>query len=350
MIVSTKDYIISLYQSKGEGKLEEIKHPSEIPTLSRLSSRDWQYMRVLNLADISHSMRFNPIQLKYIPTLQDALAFADRLLKRFAYINMMDKQSTYFMSYNEASKNLLGTAIWFIINYKRMPYRTDGTELFPEYYTDKYTGHAKLSGRVYADKEHTIPEEPAYWLGKYSDMPHVLSFLNKDYNSIFQVLETDPECFSLISMLISSWRWKSFDLLELFMMPLRTTVSRLYTKEIFWLLHKDGDDFDISSQYNRDYLLIACKEEHQYLFELMTLFIAGKIPGGKIWNYENDKEFRWEYYKTIREALDIMPYMFESEDVKKEVLYNLFNRAYMDVDEMIMEIEHQFVKEDICKR
>ena len=350
MIVTTKDYVISLYQSKGEGKLEELKHPSEIPTLSLLTSRDWQYMRVLNLADVSHSMRFNPIQLKYIPTLQDALAFADRLLKRFAYINMMDKQSSYFMSYNEASKNLLGTAIWFIINYKRMPYRADGTELFPDYYIDKETGHAKLSGRAYADKEHTIPEEPAYWLGKYSDMPHVLSFLNKDYNSIFQVLETDPECFSLISMLISSWRWKSFDLLELFMMPLRTTVSRLYTKEIFWLLHKDGDDFDISSQYNRDYLLIACKEEHQYLFELMTLFIAGKIPGGKIWNYENDKEFRWKYYKTITEALDIMPYMFESEDVKKEVLYNLFNRVYMDVDKMIMEIESQFVKENICKR
>ena len=164
MIVTTKDYVISLYQSKGEGKLEELKHPSEIPTLSRLSSRDWQYMRVLNLADISHSMRFNPIQLKYIPTLQDALAFADRLLKRFAYINMVDEQSAYYMSYNEASKNLLGTAIWFIINYKCLPYRADGTELFPDYYIDKETGHAKLSGRAYADKEHTIPEEPAYWL------------------------------------------------------------------------------------------------------------------------------------------------------------------------------------------
>jgi len=347
MIVSTKDYIISLYQSKGEGKLEELKHPSEIPTLSLLTSRDWQYMRVLNFADVSHSMRFNPIQLKYIPTLQDALAFADRLLKRFAYINMMDKQSTYFMSYNEASKNLLGTAIWFIINYKRMPYRADGTELFPEYYTDKYTGHAKLSGRVYADKEHTIPEEPAYWLGKYSDMPHVLSFLNKDYNSIFQVLETDPECFSLISMLISSWRWKSFDLLELFMMPLRTTVSRLYTKETFWLLHKDGDDFDISSQYNRDYLLIACKEEHQYLFELMTLFIAGKIPGGKIWKYITDKEFSRQNYKTITEALDIKPYIFESEEIKNRILYDNYNRVYIDVEDMIAEIERQFVKEDI---
>ena len=345
MIVTTKDYVISLYQSKGEGKLEELKHPSEIPTLSRLSSRDWQYMRVLNLADISHSMRFNPIQLKYIPTLQDALAFADRLLKRFAYINMVDEQSAYYMSYNEASKNLLGTAIWFIINYKCMPYRADGTELFPDYYIDKKTGHAKLSGRAYADKEHTIPEEPAYWLGKYSDMPHVLSFLNKNYSTIFQVLETDPECYPLISMIISSWRWKSFDLVELFMMPLRTTVSRLYTKEIFWLLHKDGDDFDISSKYNSDYILLACKKEHRYLFDLISLLITDKIPDAKIWNYENDKEFRWEYYKTIREALNITPYVFESEDMKKETLYNIFNGVDRDVEEMVMEIEYQFVKE-----
>ena len=40
---------------------------------------------------------------------------------------------------------------------------------------------------------------PAYWLGKYSDMPHVLSFLNIDYKTMFEILQTDPEIFPLIA-------------------------------------------------------------------------------------------------------------------------------------------------------
>lgn len=40
--------------------------------------------------------------------------------------------------------------------------------------------------------------EPAYWLGKYADMPHVLSFLNEDYQTIFDVLKTDNEVLPLL--------------------------------------------------------------------------------------------------------------------------------------------------------
>ena len=344
MIVTTKDYIISLYQSKGEGKLEELKHPSEIPTLSLLTSRDWQYMRVLNFADVSHSMRFNPIQHKYISTLCDAMAFADKVLGSF-WKSELDKRSDRF--FEISAVNLLATCIFFFVNYKRMPYRADGKELFPEYYRDKETGNDKLSGRAYADKEHTILEEPAYWLGKYSDMPHVLSFLYKDYNTIFQVLETDPECLPLLGPFMTAFHNKAMEQLEGMIGTLRVQISRLATKEAYWIFHKDGDDFDISSQYNRDYLLIVCKEEHQYLFELMTLFIAGKIPGGKIWKYITDKEFSRQNYKTITEALDIKPYIFESEEIKNRILYDNYNRVNMDVEDMIAEIERQFVKEDI---
>lgn len=30
-------------------------------------------------------------------------------------------------------------------------------------------------------------------------MPHVLSFLNRDYSEIFEVLETDPEVYPLMA-------------------------------------------------------------------------------------------------------------------------------------------------------
>ena len=50
--------------------------------------------------------------------------------------------------------------------------------------------------------------QPAYWLGKYSDMPHVLSFLNHSYEEIFEVLETDPEVYPLLASLLQPFRIK----------------------------------------------------------------------------------------------------------------------------------------------
>ena len=299
---------------------------------------------IINFVNVEYSRRVNPIQQKYINNLAAAQETAETLIESLQK-GKKEGGGGSDQFFQTSAVNFLAACIYFFVNYEKQPYDENGKQLYAERIQDPETTQMKPTGRVFTDATKAHRVEPAYWLGKYSDIPHVLSFLNKNYSTIFQVLETDPECYPLISMIISSWRWKSFDLVELFMMPLRTTVSRLYTKEIFWLLHKDGDDFDISSKYNSDYILLACKKEHRYLFDLISLLITDKIPDGKIWNYENDKEFRWEYYKTIREALNITPYVFESEDVKKETLYNIFNGVDRDVEEMVMEIEYQFVKE-----
>ena len=56
---------------------------------------------------------------------------------------------------------------------------------------DPETGMIKPTG-VVRDAAGNITK-PAYWLGKYSDMPHILSFLNESYDTIFEVLMTDTE-------------------------------------------------------------------------------------------------------------------------------------------------------------
>ena len=71
--------------------------------------------------------------------------------------------------------------------------------------------------------------EPAYWLGKYSDMPHILSFLNESYQAIFEVLETDNEVAPLLGPFQTALKNKAMEQLEGMIGTLRVYTSRLAT-------------------------------------------------------------------------------------------------------------------------
>ena len=76
--------------------------------------------------------------------------------------------------------------------------------LIAEKVQDKHTLRMIPTGRVFDKMGNEV--EPAYWLGKYSDMPHILSFLNESYQTIFEVLETDNEVAPLLGPLWNSWK------------------------------------------------------------------------------------------------------------------------------------------------
>ena len=97
----------------------------------------------------------------------------------------------------------------------------------------------------YAPKEGGEIVEPAYWLGKYSDMPHILSFLNESYQTIFEVLETDNEVAPLLGPFQTALKNRAMEQLEGMIGTLRVYTSRLATKESYWIFHRDGDDFDL---------------------------------------------------------------------------------------------------------
>ncbi len=67
--------------------------------------------------------------------------------------------------------------------------------------------------------------EPAYWLGKYSDMPHILSFLNESYQTIFEVLETDNEVAPLLGPFQTAFKNKAMEQLEGMIGTLRVYTS-----------------------------------------------------------------------------------------------------------------------------
>ncbi|HKG07282.1 MAG TPA: TraM recognition domain-containing protein [Pedobacter sp.] len=82
-----------------------------------------------------------------------------------------------------------------------------------------------------------------YQDGKYSSFPHVLAFLNQSYEDIFSALFSEPELASLLSPFRSAYRAKAFEQLEGQIGTLKIFISRLATKETFWVF--SGDDFNL---------------------------------------------------------------------------------------------------------
>lgn len=93
--------------------------------------------------------------------------------------------------------------------------------------------------------------------GKYSSLPHVLSFLNRSYEEIFNTLFSEPELVSLLSPFKSAFSAKAFDQLEGQVGTLKIFISRLATKETYWVFSGDDVDLKISAHDHPGILILA---------------------------------------------------------------------------------------------
>jgi hypothetical protein len=150
---------------------------------------------VINLNQVEKSRRINPFRSDYIKTLADASETAEALVEA---LKKGDKASGSDAFFTQSAINFLASCIYFISRYKK---------------------------------------------GEFSSLPHVMSFLNRPYDEIFTVLFTEPELVSLLSPFRSAFMAKAFDQLEGQIGTLKIFISRMATKETFWVF--SGDDFNL---------------------------------------------------------------------------------------------------------
>ena len=289
MIVRKDEHLIAFYHSEGRGMMTELTHPSMIPGLEQLMQSEQEVIHVLNISNVEHSARYNPVQRRYLPTLQETAAFAGRMIDMFW--QNAEGAPRYFQLYKEASKDIFTACLWFFMNYQD---------------------------------------------GRYSDLPHVMAFLNHDYKEIFEVLATEPEIRDMITSLVRVYRNKDFELLDFAMLPLQTMLNKLRTPEICWLLHKDGDDFK-TRRGDGNWLMVIARDTQQTLLDLITTMIAGAPPtkNTKSWM---DCEMPWQAFKTIQESDFAKPYVFTNEDSRDRILKINQTKVHEDVNEMIYEL------------
>ena len=231
---------------------------------------------IINFVDVEYSRRVNPIQLKYINNLAAASETAETLLESLQK-GKKEGGGGSDQFFQTSAVNFLAACIYFFCNWGKEPYDKDGNMLTAEKVQDKQTKRMIPTGRVFNSAGEEA--EPAYWLGRYSDMPHILSFLNESYQTIFEVLETDNEVAPLLGPFQTALKNKAMEQLEGMIGTLRVYTSRLATKESYWIFHKDGDDFDlkVSDPKNPSYLLIANDPEMESIIGALNALILNRL-------------------------------------------------------------------------
>lgn len=191
---------------------------------------------IINLDGVEGSRRVNPLHSKYIQTLADASETAEALIHALL---KTDKSSGSSQFFNQSAINFLAAAIYYFATYQG---------------------------------------------GKFSTLPHVLAFLSMPYEGIFKTLFSHPELQALLAPFRSAYDNRAFDQLEGQIGTLRINLSRIATKEAFWLF--SGDDFDLKLSNPKSVLVIASSPATQstssafYALVLMRITRLINAKGG----------------------------------------------------------------------
>ena len=272
---SAKGFAMVVYDYKFPTLAQKLYYHYRINKKAGKTPKDCQF-NIINFVNVEYSRRVNPIQLKYIGNLAAASETAETLLESLQK-GKKEGGGGSDQFFQTSAVNFLAACIYFFCNYEKRPYDENGQELNFDKTIDPETGMVKPTG-VVRDAMGNVTT-PAYWLGKYSDMPHILSFLNESYETIFEVLMTDTEVAPLLGPFKTAFENKAMEQLEGMIGTLRVFTSRLATKESYWIFHKDGDDFDlkVSDPKHPSYLLIANDPEMESIIGALNALILNRL-------------------------------------------------------------------------
>lgn len=272
---SAKGFAIVAYDYKFPTLAQKLYYHYRINKKAGLTPKGCAF-NIINFVNVEYSRRVNPIQLKYISNLAAASETAETLLESLQK-GKKEGGGGSDQFFQTSAVNFLAACIYFFCNYEKRPYDENGQEMNYDKTIDPETGMIKPTG-VVRDTMGNV-KEPAYWLGKYSDMPHILSFLNESYETIFEVLMTDTEVAPLLAPFRTAFDNKAMEQLEGMIGTLRVFTSRLATKESYWIFSKEGDDFDlkVSDPNHPSYLLIANDPEMESIIGALNALILNRL-------------------------------------------------------------------------
>ena len=272
---SAKGFAIVAYDYKFPTIAQKLYYHYRINKKAGLTPKGCAF-NIINFVNVEYSRRVNPIQLKYISNLAAASETAETLLESLQK-GKKEGGGGSDQFFQTSAVNFLAACIYFFCNYEKRPYDENGQEMNYDKTIDPETGMIKPTG-VVRDAMGNV-KEPAYWLGKYSDMPHILSFLNESYETIFEVLMTDTEVAPLLGPFRTAFDNKAMEQLEGMIGTLRVFTSRLATKESYWIFSKEGDDFDlkVSDPNHPSYLLIANDPEMESIIGALNALILNRL-------------------------------------------------------------------------
>ncbi|MGE9310888.1 type IV secretory system conjugative DNA transfer family protein [Niabella sp. CJ426] len=199
---------IKHYLSKGFAMLV---YDFKFPTLAKITY--YHYLRnlanggplanfsfhTINMDQLEYSQCINPIDSRYIKSLADAGETAEAFV---IALKKGDKPSGNDQFFTQSAINFLAACMYFLAKHEK---------------------------------------------GKYSTLGHLIALVGLPYNTLFQHLFSNIELHSLLAPFASAFQNKAFEQLEGQIGSLRIQLSRLATKETFWVFGKSDFDLKISN-------------------------------------------------------------------------------------------------------
>ncbi len=204
-----KGFCLCIYDFKFPD-LAQIAYYHYLLKKSKDSGYEYNF-HVINLNEVEKSKRVNPFKKEYIQTLAEAQEMAESMVSSLQKGGSSSGGGPDAF-FTQSAINFLSSSIYFFATYED---------------------------------------------GKYSDLPHILSFMNRSYKEIFDTLFTNEEIFSLLSPFKTAYENKAFDQLEGQVGTLKIFLSRLATKESFWVFSGDEVELKITNRENPSILILA---------------------------------------------------------------------------------------------
>ncbi|WP_312083314.1 type IV secretion system DNA-binding domain-containing protein [Epilithonimonas hominis] len=204
-----KGFCLCIYDFKFPD-LAQIAYYHYLLKKSKDSGYEYDF-HVINLNEVEKSKRVNPFKKEYIQTLAEAQEMAESMVSSLQKGGSSSGGGSDAF-FTQSAINFLSSSIYFFATYED---------------------------------------------GKYSDLPHILSFMNRSYKEIFDTLFTNEEIFSLLSPFKTAYENKAFDQLEGQVGTLKIFLSRLATKESFWVFSGDEVELKITNRENPSILILA---------------------------------------------------------------------------------------------
>lgn len=186
---------------------------------------------VVNLDEVEYSRRVNPFKKEYINTLAQAQEMAESMVSALQKGGSSGGGGSE-QFFTQSAVNFLASTIYYFATYEN---------------------------------------------GKYSDLPHILSFMNRSYEEIFDTLFTNEELVSLMSPFKSAYENKAFDQLEGQIGTIKIFLSRLATKESFWVFSGDEVQLKISDPENPSILILASNPRTQDINSALYSAVLNRV-------------------------------------------------------------------------
>ena len=224
-----KDFCLCIYDFKFPS-LGEIAYYHHL--LKKKTDPNYKHkFHVVNLDEVEYSRRINPFKKEYINILAQAQEMAESMVSALQKGGSSGGGGSE-QFFTQSAVNFLASTIYYFATYEN---------------------------------------------GKYSDLPHILAFMNRSYEEIFDTLFTNEELVSLMSPFKSAYENKAFDQLEGQIGTIKIFLSRLATKESFWVFSGDEVQLKISDPENPSILILASNPRTQDINSALYSAVLNRV-------------------------------------------------------------------------